>query len=40
MCDVSAGINGSNNVTIDISDITGSTSTIYTIKVVSQLILV
>jgi len=40
LCDVSVGIDNSNNITCDIVDLTGSTTTVYSIKVVSQAILV
>jgi hypothetical protein len=40
LCDVSVGIDGSNNITCDVVDTTGSSTTVYTIKVVSQTILV
>ena len=39
LCDVSIGIDGSNNITCDITDLTGSSTTVYSIKVVSQAIL-
>jgi hypothetical protein len=39
LCDVSIGIDGSNNVTVDVVDVTGSSTTVYTIKIVSNLIL-
>ena len=39
LCGVSIGIDGSNNITIDIVDATASSSTVFTIKVVSQTIL-
>lgn len=40
LCDISVGIDGSNNITCDIVDLTGSSTTVYSIKVVSQSILV
>ena len=36
LCDISLGLDASNNVTLDIVDVTGSTTTIYTVTVVSQ----
>jgi plastocyanin len=40
LCDISMGIDGSDNVTVDVVDVTLSTSTVYSIKIVSQVILV
>jgi hypothetical protein len=40
LCDVSVGIDGSNNITVDVVDLTGSSTVIYSIKVVSQGILI
>ena len=39
LCDVSANLDSSKNIIVNVVDTTGSTSTIYTIKVVSQTIL-
>lgn len=39
LCDVSVGLDGLNNVKVDIVDLTGSSTTVYTVKVVSQLVL-
>ena len=39
LCEVSIGIDGSNNITIDIVDLTSSTTTVFSVKVVSQTIL-
>ena len=40
LCDVSVGLDGSNNITVDVVDATGSSTTVYSIKAVSQAILV
>ena len=39
LCGVSIGIDGSNNITIDVVDATSSSTTVFSIKVVSQTIL-
>ena len=39
LCEVSIGIDESNNITIDIVDLTSSTTTVFSVKVVSQTIL-
>jgi hypothetical protein len=39
LCDISAGIDSSNNITIDVVDVTNSSTTIFTVKIISQLIL-
>ena len=39
LCDISVGIDGSDNITVDIVDLTSSSTTVYSIKVVAQTIL-